>query len=74
MCACRASIRRHVAVRTTTRARAGITAHAISPRGEDDGTSSDLLLRLNAKVDRNIAISAMTHATAAIQKTISANG
>ena len=53
---------------------AGITAHAISPRGDEDGTSSDLLSRRDAKVDRSIAISSITHATAAIQKIISANG
>ena len=56
------------------RAIAGITAHAIPPRGDEDGTSSDLLLRRDANVDRSIAISAITHATAAIQKIISANG
>lgn len=53
---------------------AGITAHAISPRRDEDGTSSDLLPRRDANVDRSIAISAITHATAAIQKIISANG
>ena len=74
MCVCRDWIRSHVADRTTIRAIAGITAHAISPRGDEDGTSSDLLPLRDAKVDRSIAISAITHATAAIQKIISANG
>jgi len=74
MCASRASIFCHVAVRTTTSASAGMTAHAISPRGDAVGTSSDLLALRGAKVDRNIASSAITHATAAIQNIVSASG
>jgi hypothetical protein len=49
-------------------------AHASSPRGDATGTSSDLLPLRAAKVDRNIASSATTHATAAIQNIVSASG
>jgi hypothetical protein len=49
-------------------------AHASSPRRDAVGTSSDLLPLRAAKVDRSIASSAITHATAAIQKIVSASG
>jgi hypothetical protein len=49
-------------------------AHASSPAAEAAGTSSDFLVRRAAKTDRKIAISAITHAIAAIQKIISASG
>jgi hypothetical protein len=49
-------------------------AQVISPVRDADGTRSDFSTRRAAYVDRNIAISATTHATAAIQKTASASG
>jgi hypothetical protein len=49
-------------------------AQVISPVRDPDGTRSDFSTRRAAYVDRNIAISATTHATAAIQKTASASG
>jgi hypothetical protein len=52
----------------------GMIAHVISPPREAAGTSSDFSTRRAAYVDRNIAISATTHATAAIQKIASASG
>jgi hypothetical protein len=70
----RASILWYVATSTALRASAGMTAHASSPAAEAAGTSSDFLVRRAAKTDRKIAISAITHAIAAIQKIVSASG
>jgi hypothetical protein len=53
---------------------AGMIAQVISPPSDADGTRSDFSTRRAAYVDHNIAISATTHATAAIQKIVSANG
>jgi hypothetical protein len=53
---------------------AGRIAHVISPPSDEDGTRLDFSTRRAAYVDRNIAISATTHATAAIQKIASASG
>jgi len=49
-------------------------AHVISPPREAAGTKSDLTTRRAAYVDRNMAISATTHAAAAIQKIAPASG
>lgn len=72
--ASRAWIRCQVAVRRTASANPGRIAHTASLRGDADGTSVDLFELRAAKVDRSIASSAITHATAAIQKIVSASG
>jgi len=53
---------------------AGMIAQVISPPRDADGTRSDFSTRRAAYVDRSMAISATTHATAAIQKITSASG
>ena len=70
----RASIRVHVAPKSSTSASAGRTAQTISPAREADGTSSDLLADLVAKLKRRMASSASAQAAAAIQKIVSASG
>lgn len=52
----------------------GMIAHVISPLRDAEGTRSDFSTRRAAYVDRNIAISATTHAIVAIQKIASASG
>jgi len=70
----RASILWCVATSTALSASAGITAHTSSRARGAAGTSSDFFVRRAAKVDRKIAISAITHVIAAIQKIVSASG
>jgi hypothetical protein len=74
MCPARASILCQVATSSTDNPIAGTIAQISSPVREASGTNSDLVARRAAKVDRSIAISAMTQAAAAIQKIVSASG
>jgi hypothetical protein len=71
---CLDSTLRHVAASRKASMTVGRTAHVISPARDEDGTRLDFSTRLAAYVDRKIAISATTHATAAIQKIASASG
>lgn len=74
MWVCPASTLRHVTASRKASMMAGRIAHVTSPPRDEDGTRIDFSTRRAAYVDRKIAISATTHATAAIQKIASASG